>query len=76
MTSALNNYEVLLTSEKWNKITLEHEQIVELTTVVDKLKDNNQIISKLFKTAPRKKSWKGNQTQSGNNNGRKKSKGK
>ena len=47
-----------------------------LTTVVDKLKDNNLNLSKSTKSAPNKKKLKGNQSQSGNNNSKCKSKGK
>ena len=47
-----------------------------LTTVVDKLKDNNLNLYKSTKSAPNKKKLKGNQSQSGNNNSKCKSKGK
>ena len=47
-----------------------------LTTVVDKLKDNNLNLSKSTKSAPNKKKLKGNQSQSDNNNSKCKSKGK
>ena len=54
MTADLNKYEVLLTSGNCNTIFPEQYQIVYLTTVVEKLKDNNIKISKLVKTSPGK----------------------
>ena len=41
---------------------------MDLTTVAEKLKDNNLRIFKSFKPAPTNKKGKENQTQLGNNN--------
>ena len=50
MKSALNKYEFLLTSGKWNVIYPEQVQIVALTTVEGKIKDNKIKLSKSVTT--------------------------
>ena len=76
MKADINNYEVLISSGKWNVIYPKEYQIVDLTTVMEKLKDDNPKLSKSVKTAPKNQQVNGNQTQSCNRNCKNKSKGK
>ena len=52
MTSALNKFEILRKDNKWNSMSPEQEKITALASIVDKLKDGNLNISKIFKTSP------------------------
>ena len=70
MTEALNVYDVLITSGKYNGMYPEQEQIVSLTTVVNRLKDDNRKLSKYGKTASRNQKLKSNQSQTGSGNGK------
>ena len=63
MKSAIIKYEILLTLGNWNTISPEQEQIVDLTTVAEKFKDNNLNIPKSVNTSPKKKKGKTNQSQ-------------
>ena len=50
MTSALNKFEILRKYNKWNTMSPDQEQIVDLASVVEKLKENNLKLSKSFNT--------------------------
>ena len=52
MTSALNKFKILKKDNKWNSMSPEQEQITALASIVEKLKDNNLKLSKIFKTSP------------------------
>ena len=49
MTAVLNKYQVSITSVKWDAICPEQEQILALTTVVEKIKGCNLKLSKSVK---------------------------
>ena len=61
ITVALNKYEVFLASRKQNMMSPKQEHIMALTTVVEKLKDDNFNISNYFNTDPNKGRRRGNQ---------------
>ena len=55
MTFNFNKFEILWKYNKWNSMSPEQEQIIALASFVEKLKDNNLKLSKIFKTlTPRK----------------------
>ena len=58
VTSALQKYEVILTPSKCSAMYPEQEKIMMLTTVVEKLNDNNIKLSKSIKTTPKKQKLK------------------
>ena len=55
MTTAFNKYKVLLTSEQWYYMSPEQEHIVSLTTVTEKVKDDNLKLSNYVKKSPKNK---------------------
>ena len=52
MTSALNKFKILEKDNKWDSMSPEQKQIVALAYIVEKLKENNIKLSKIFKTLP------------------------
>ena len=52
ITSVLNKFETLRKDNKWNSMSPEQEQIISLASVVEKLKDDNLNLSKIFKYSP------------------------
>ena len=61
MTEALNKYEILLASVKWNAIKTEN--IMATTTVIEKLKYDNLKLSKYYKKSSKKVEGKGKLSQ-------------
>ena len=51
MTSDLNKFEMLRKDNKWNYMSPEQEQIIALSSVVEKLKDKTLKLAKNFKTS-------------------------
>ena len=63
MMEALNKYEVLLASIKWNAISPKRENIMATTTVIEKLKYDNLKLSKSYKKSSKKVEGKGKLSQ-------------
>ena len=62
---ALNKYEVLLASVKWNTMPLEQYQIIALASVSEEPKDDSLKISNSINISSKKGKVKGNKSQSG-----------
>ena len=70
MTSALNKFEILRKYNKWNTMSPNQEQIVDIAYVVEKIKENNLKLYKSFNTlSPGKVKGKGE--RKGNGKGKK-----
>ena len=63
MISALNKYELLLTSWKWNTISPEQYQIILIISVVEEIKDNNLKLANSVNRTPEKGKGKLNRSQ-------------
>ena len=55
MTSALKKFKILRNYNKWNTMSPDQEHIVALSYVVEKLKEKNLKLSKIFNTLPPEK---------------------
>ena len=51
MTSNLNKFEIIQKENKWKPMSLEQEKIIAIASLIEKLKDNNINLSKIFKTS-------------------------
>ena len=60
MDTDIKKYEFLLTSENWNAMYPEQEQIRDLTTVLEKIKDDNLKLYNYEKIYPKKKNVREN----------------
>ena len=70
MTSALNKFEILRKYNKWNTMSPNQEQIVDIAYVVEKIKENNLKLYKSFNTLSLVKG-KGKGKRKGNGKGKK-----
>ena len=52
MTSAVKKYNILLKDNKCNSVSPDQEQNFALTSVINKLKDDNLKLAKNFKSVP------------------------
>lgn len=50
MTPALNKYKILTSTDQWNAVSAKQEQIIALTSTVEKLKDDNLKLAKSIKS--------------------------
>ena len=51
MNSNLNKFEIVQKENKWKPMSLEQEKIIAIASLIEKLKDNNINLSKIFKTS-------------------------
>ena len=70
MTSALNKLKILRKYNNWNTMSPDQEHIVDVASVVEKLKENNLKLSKSFNTLSLVKG-KGKGKRKGKGNGKK-----
>ena len=52
MTSVLKRFKILRKDNKWKSMSPEQEQIIAFASVVEKIKDENLNLSKIFRTSP------------------------